>query len=85
MDAPMDRNRWGLYGFIAILICGVALRLIWPDVMEYKEDEQWLFGKCMTVGRTEPIPTTAMHASVGPNNPAAPVSTITSLVPVLIR
>jgi hypothetical protein len=63
-------QRWGAIGFIVVLACGIILRLIWPEVMEYKADEVWLFEKCMNIGRTEPIPATAMHASVGPNNPA---------------
>jgi hypothetical protein len=51
-------RRFGAAGLILCLITGVVLRTIWPEVMEYKADEQSLFTKCISVGRTEPLPIT---------------------------
>jgi len=48
----------GTTGLILCLLAGIILRTIWPEVMEYRADEQSLFTKCINVGRTEPLPLT---------------------------
>ena len=48
----------GVGGLILCLILGIVLRTIWPEVMEYKADEQSLFTKSINAGRTEPLPLT---------------------------
>jgi hypothetical protein len=36
------RSRWRL-ALAAVLAVGLLLRLVWPGVLEYKEDEAWMF------------------------------------------
>ena len=65
----------GTTGLILCLLAGIILRTIWPEVMEYKADEESLFTKCINVGRTEPLPANHRnHRHAARLRPAAAVA-----------
>src|SRR4051794_14111830 len=57
-------------GLLLLLVTGGVLRLIWPEVMEFKRDEIYVFERCMNAGRREPMPRVGLDCSAGPANPA---------------
>ncbi|MFL5320168.1 MAG: hypothetical protein ACJ790_10975 [Myxococcaceae bacterium] len=60
---------------LALLTCGIclclgaALRLSFPDDIEYKADERFMFEAAQHVGRTEPWPTVGMPSGASLRNP----------------
>jgi hypothetical protein len=50
-------------------MAGVVLRLIWPNDIEFKADERWMFTRAQNVGVTEPWPWLGMPTSAMVSNP----------------
>lgn len=66
------QRRWKL--FLAFsLVVGSVLRLLWPEDMEYKEDEEYMFLRLMNVGVTEPLPWLGIPSGVYIKNPGMSV------------
>src|SRR5271165_3152157 len=63
-----SRELWAV-GLAAALIAGVVLRLIWPNDIEFKSDERWMFARALNVGVTEPWPWLGMPSSATVANP----------------
>lgn len=55
------------------MICGGALRLVWIEDMEWKNDEQWSYRMSQQVGRTRAWPAVGMPTSLGFPNPGLSV------------
>ncbi len=55
------------------LLCGGALRLVWIEDMEWKEDEQWSYRMSQEVGRVRPWPRVGMPTSLEMPNPGLSV------------
>lgn len=51
------------------LAAGVALRLIWPGVIEFKADERWTFEQVQAILAGGAWPQFGMPTSMGPANP----------------
>src|SRR5438105_3972716 len=67
---PPGRIFWLLA--VAVLV-GAGLRLVWPDDMEYKEDEVWTYTRTESVGKTEAFPWFGMPSSKKLLNPGMSV------------
>jgi hypothetical protein len=63
-----SRQLWAI-GLAAALIVGIVLRLIWPNDIEFKADERWMFARAQNVGVTEPWPWLGMPSSATVSNP----------------
>ena len=55
--------------WLAAVVFGVVLRLVWPADMEWKADEQRMFTWASAVGVTEPWPSLGMESGVRLPNP----------------
>jgi hypothetical protein len=65
---PLDR--WLILFFAFAFGCGVVLRLVWGNDMEWKGDEQWSFERVRDVDQMEhPLLALGMDTSIGPANP----------------
>jgi hypothetical protein len=56
-------------GLALALAAGIALRLVYPDDIEWKGDEQWTFNHAQLMVAGGPWPWLGMGTSVGPPNP----------------
>ena len=63
---------WQTFLIFSILI-GTALRLIWVEDMEYKEDEEYMFLRHLRVGSSESIPWLGIPSGVYIKNPGMSV------------
>ncbi len=63
---------WLLLGLSAMVLGGL-LRLLWPQDMEYKRDEAWMFYYTQEVGRTEPFPWLGMPSSFDIRHPGGSI------------
>lgn len=61
--------RWTLLVVIIALATGAVLRLIWPQDIEYKADEQWTFEHVQQALSGGPLPEIGMSTSIGAANP----------------
>jgi hypothetical protein len=61
-DTPRAIAVTALAGALAI---GIALRLAWPEAIEWKGDEQWFFARAIGTGVEHPWSWTGMTMSVG--------------------
>jgi hypothetical protein len=66
---PQPAPRWAVLSIAAALACGMALRLIWHEDIEYKFDERWLFEHARALLDGGPWPWTGIQSSMGPPNP----------------
>lgn len=64
---PVSLAAW--VALVAVIVVGIALRLVWLDDIEYKADEAWTWRHALAAGRTEPISWVGMPTSAGPENP----------------
>jgi hypothetical protein len=62
-------RRWWPVALAVTFVLGSALRLIWVQDIEYKEDEAWTFARTQQVGVTEPFPWLGMPTSTQCSNP----------------
>src|SRR4051812_14302314 len=60
-------------GLILALAAGIALRLVWPADMEFKNDEFYTFERTQHVGVSEPWPWTGMSNSADVPHPGMSV------------
>lgn len=61
---------WSPYFVIfGSLVCGITLRLIWPEDIEYKGDERWIFEHAIALLGGEPWQWVSLPTSLGPPNP----------------
>lgn len=68
-----DRQQQLLLIFIFLGI-GIILRLLWPEDMEWKNEERWMFDQASKIVRGEiPLPMLGMTSSVLVNNPGMSV------------
>lgn len=56
-------------GLVVALAAGIALRLAYPDDIEWKADERWTFGHAQAMLAGGPWPWLGMATSMGPPNP----------------
>jgi hypothetical protein len=56
-------------GLVLVLLIGAALRLAWPEDIEYKYDEAWTFENVTDVRRTETWPWVGIESSAKAPNP----------------
>lgn len=68
-DDPKPLPRWAALSIAAALACGIVLRLIWHEDMEYKLDERWLFEHARALLDGGPWPWIGIASSMGPPNP----------------
>jgi hypothetical protein len=59
-------NSWA---WLALVLAGVVLRLIWPADMEWKGDEIRMHAAAVGLARGDPLPWTGMQSGVGIPNP----------------
>src|SRR5579883_1576420 len=55
--------------YVAALICGIILRLIYPREVAWDPDQHWNFETAVSMGRTQPWDWIGMTSSGGPRNP----------------
>lgn len=65
----VSHNRSSLVLFAVCLLAGAVLRLSFPEDIEYKFDEQYMFEAGQKVGRSEPWPTVGMTSGASLKNP----------------
>ena len=68
----VTEKRWLVFLSVALLI-GIILRLSFPNDIEYKGDEKYMFGATQKIGVTEPWPMLGMTSGVGVSNPGMSV------------
>ncbi len=78
----LTARHWKM-GLGLILLAGLALRLIWVGDMEYKEDEDYMFRRLMSVGVSEPWPWLGIASGVHVRNPALSVWVFVGLGKIL--
>jgi hypothetical protein len=61
--------KWPAFVIAGSLVCGIALRLIWPEDIEYKDDERWIFEHASALLAGAPWPWVSLPSSIGPPNP----------------
>ena len=54
---------------LAAIAAGIALRLVWPGVIEFKADERWTFEQVQAILAGGAWPAFGMPTSMGPANP----------------
>src|SRR5262245_9231966 len=60
---------WSAVIIAACLVAGIVLRLIWPEDIEYKGDERWLFEHAMALLAGAPWSWVSLPTSMGSPNP----------------
>jgi hypothetical protein len=76
---PVANNRLAWWTLAIALICGGALRWVWIEDMEWKNDEQWSYRMSQEVGRTRPWPSVGMETSLHFPNPGLSVWTFVAI------
>src|SRR5262245_28817201 len=60
---------WAVLSITAALACGMVLRLVWGEDIEYKGDERWLFEHARALLDGGPWPWVGLPSSMGSPNP----------------
>lgn len=66
---PRITRVWPGFVITCAVICGIALRLIWPEDIEYKGDERWIVENVAALLAGGPWQWVGMSTSIGSLNP----------------
>ncbi len=76
MNSSWLRSNWF---FLAIIVAGLFLRLIWVNDMEWKSDEKWMYSNSQDVLKTGKLPAVGMQSGGGIVNPGLSVAVFSAM------